>query len=142
MGLGYYLVNWSKKEWVLYDHIGATTARELARDPAAAAITTWYLLMHLDDRVAFVTDSYDDWPFPDGSKADLALYREVTAEVVAELIANRVLIDEGRVILFEDEPEIYTRKLRMNGWISGGYVPSEFEQSLQQRSDTGNGQAE
>ena len=120
MGIGYHLVNWTKKEWILYEHIGASTARELAGDPAAAAITTWYLLTHLDDRVAFVTDSYDDWPFPDGSKADLASYREVTAEVVDERVANRVLIDEGRVVLFEDEPAIYIRKLRMNGWVPGG----------------------
>ncbi len=141
MGVGYILVNWTKKEHIHFLHIGADTARELASHPASAAITTWYMLHHLDDRVAFVTDSYDDWPFPDGTKDDLDTYREITDEVVTELVENRILIDEGRRIIFEDEPDIYLRELRMNGWAwtDEAWVPSEFERSLRRETEGGEG---
>ncbi len=41
MGVGYYLVNHTRREYVLYAHIDASKARELAGNPVAAAITTW-----------------------------------------------------------------------------------------------------
>jgi len=43
MGATYVLVNYSKKETIGFLHIGASKAKELAGNPVAAAITTWYL---------------------------------------------------------------------------------------------------
>lgn len=78
MGVGYILVNHTRREQIMFMHIGANKARELAGHPAAAAITTWYLLRHPGDAIAFVSDTYGEWPFPTGSHADLASHDEVT----------------------------------------------------------------
>jgi len=116
MGIGYELVNYTKRECVMFMHIGANTAWELAIHPVTAAITTFYLLANLGDRIAFVSDSYDDWPFPGGSKDDLEHYREMTDELVAQMIAADIIVDEGRQVFNEDEPEIYLRRLRLSNW--------------------------
>jgi hypothetical protein len=116
MGVGYSLVNFSKKEWILFQHIAASKARELAGNPASAAITTWYLLNNQGDQIAFVSDTYGEWPFPEGSPDDLTNYREVTDEVVKALIREGILADEGKERYFDDESDLYHRKLR-NVWL-------------------------
>ena len=116
MGVGYYLVNFTKKEWLLYSHVPASKARELAGNPVAAAITTWYLLNNLGDWISFISDTYSDWPFPKGSWHDTNSYRDLTDEVISDLIEKGILIDEGKVVYFDDELEVYSRKLR-NIWM-------------------------
>ncbi len=117
MGVGYSLVNHSKKERITYIHIPATKARELAGNPVSAAISTWYLLQHPGDRIAFVSDTYDDWPFPSGTRDELAEYTEVTDIVVTSLIEAGILVDEGIAWTDEEEPEqVYIRALR-NKWM-------------------------
>lgn len=86
MGVGYILVNHTKKEQVLFAHIPASKKRELAGCPISATITTWYLLEHPGDSIAFVSDTYGEWPFKSGSHKDLSGYREVTDSVVTSLI--------------------------------------------------------
>ena len=46
MGVTYELVNRTKKEVIFYSHIPAGKARELAGNPAAVAVTTWYMLQN------------------------------------------------------------------------------------------------
>ena len=116
MGALYRLVNHSKREVVSFAHIGAGTRNELAGNPVAAAITTRYLQDHAGDAVAFVSDTYDDWPFLSGSRDELATYTDMTDDVVESLLETGVLVDEGREYLFDDEPEVYTRRLR-NVWF-------------------------
>jgi hypothetical protein len=118
VGVGYWLVNFTKKEQLLYAHIPASKARELAGNPVAAAITTWYLLQNPGDAISFVSDTYDDWPFPEGNKYHMDDYKEVTDEVVNQLIEQGILVYEGREVFREDEPEIYMRRLR-NVWMDG-----------------------
>ena len=116
MGIHYTLVNQSKREHLAFAHIGAGTKHELAGNPAAAAILVWYLLEHPGDRIAFVSDTYEDWPFPEDSKADLCNYRDATDEVVAALVEAGVLADEGREVFDAEEAEVYVRRLR-NIWM-------------------------
>jgi hypothetical protein len=115
MGVGYILANQTKKEQVIFAHIPASMKRELAGCPISAAITTWYLLEHPGDSIAFVSDTYGEWPFKSGSYIDLSSYKEVTDSVVTSLIEAGILQDEGREIFDENEPDIYVRKLR-NIW--------------------------
>ncbi|MDC0677878.1 hypothetical protein [Sorangium atrum] len=116
MSVGYILVNFSVREMVSFVHVDASSLRELAGSPAAAAITTWYLLHHLGDQIAFVSDTYDDWPFP-GSKADLASFPDATDRTISDLILAGILADRGRVFVDEDDPEhVYVRDLR-NVWF-------------------------
>ncbi len=118
MGVGYILINTTKLEYISYSHIGADTKRELTGDAVAAAITSWYLLEHPGDNIAFASDSngdWRDWPFKSGSRKDLRKYREVTDEVVDALIQAEILQDDGKDIFDASEPEIYVRRLR-NIW--------------------------
>lgn len=66
MSVGYFLVNYSKKELLSFSHIDASTARELAGNPVSAAITTWYMLQNVSDSISFLSDTYDEWFFPGG----------------------------------------------------------------------------
>ena len=116
MGVGYILVNRTRSEQIMFLHVGATTAREIAGNPAAAAITSWYLLHHQGDDISFVTDSLGDWPFRSGSRSDLHSYAEVTDRIVEQLIEAGVLSDHGKAFVDQDEPDVvYERDLR-NAW--------------------------
>lgn len=120
MSVGYSLVNHSNKEVISFSHVDASSARELAGNEASSAITTWYMLQNAGDRIAFVSDTYDDWPFEHGFKTDLEHYKDVTDAVVSDLINEGILVDEGRFYEDEDEPSnVFVRQLR-NGWTKNG----------------------
>lgn len=117
MGVGYFLVNYSKKELISYIHIGGTKARELAGDPVNAAMTTWYMLQNRGDSIAFLSDSDNEWFFPEGSRDEGLNYYDVTDEVVNSLIEAGILIDLGVSWADDDEPDkIYVRALK-NVWM-------------------------
>jgi len=117
MGVGYFLVNYSKKEVISFSHIGASTARELAGNPVSAAMTTWYMLHHAGDTVAFLSDTYDEWCFPEGTRDEVSNYRDVTDDVVKSLIDAEILVDLGVAWADDDEPDkIYIRALK-NVWM-------------------------
>lgn len=113
MSVGYILVNHSQKEVIRFIHTPASTAHELAGNPVSAAITTWYLLQHPGDQIAFVSDTYEVWPFPEGTHDELSIYDELSDVVVDALIAEKILRDEGILFADEDEPErVFMRALR------------------------------
>ena len=116
MGTPYELVNITKKEIVSFFRIPASKARELAGNPVSSAITTWYLLTHLGDQITFMSTQEPIWPLESGSIRDVDEFTDVTDQIVEELIQNKILVDEGKVFYFDDEPEIYDRKLR-NIWM-------------------------
>jgi hypothetical protein len=113
MGVGFVLVNHTRREAIRFCHLPACTAREIAGNPVASAVATWYLLHHPADRTAFVSDTHEDWPFPSGSPAELASYPDVTDEVVAELVKEGILRDDGVAWADESDPDsVYVRALR------------------------------
>ena len=117
MGVEYFLVNYSKKELISFSHIGASKERELAGNPVSAAMTTWYMLQHAGDSVAFLSDTYGEWCFPEGTRDEVSDYRDVTDEVVKSLIEAEILIDLGKAWADDDEPDkIYIRALK-NVWM-------------------------
>ena len=117
MAIGYVLVNQTRGEVISFAHLPASKARELAGNPVTAAVTTWYLLHHPEDRVAFVSDTYEDWPFSSGSRADLANCIDVTDQVIAQLVETGILKDEGIAWADKDEPlTVYMRAVR-NVWM-------------------------
>ena len=103
MGVQYELVNFSKSEKITFAHLNGNKKHELAGNPAQSSIVTWYLLNNQGCDIQFVSDSYDDWPFPSGNRSDLESYRDVTLPIIDELIAHNILKDNG--VLFEDEHE-------------------------------------
>lgn len=116
MGVQYILVNNSKKEKVSFIHLPGSKPRELAGNPECAAVATWYLLHSIGDDVQFVSDSYGEWPFKEGTRADLDDFVDVTNTVVEQLIDSEILEDAGFLYLDEDEPEkVYVKKY-VNIW--------------------------
>ena len=116
MGVSYSLVNYTKKEYVIFDKIAASKARELTGNPVSAAISTWYLLNNIGDNISFISDTYNEWPFAEGSRDELMNYTEVTNRIVSSLISEGILVDEGKEFQFDDDQDIYFRKLR-NVWL-------------------------
>lgn len=118
MGVGYILVNYSRKELISFAHIPASTAKELAGNPVSAAITTWYLLQHAGDAIAFLSDTYGEWCFPTGTRDEISNYLDVTDKVVESLIEAGILADLGIEWADKDKPdEIYMRGLKII-WMS------------------------
>jgi hypothetical protein len=116
MGVCYDLVNQTKRERITFIHLPANKASELTLHAATAGIVTWYMLHNLGDQISFVSDSHDEWPFPEGSRDDMYTYPDMTEIIVDRLIREGILIDEGKDVFFDDEPDIYIRRLRLNGW--------------------------
>ncbi len=116
MGVCFHIVNRSKREVVLFMHIGAAKRLELAGNPVAAAIGNWYFLTRAGDDIAYVPDDGTHWPFADGFDSDSDDYEEVTDRIVDELIDAGILVDNGREIFDEDEPDVYIRRLD-NVWM-------------------------
>jgi hypothetical protein len=116
MGVGYDLVNQTKRERITFTRLGANTALELTIHAATAGIVTWYMLHNLGDHISFVSDSNDEWPFPEGSRDDMYTYPDMTEIIVDRLVQEKILIDDGKEIFFDDEPDIYERRMRLDGW--------------------------
>lgn len=112
----YCLVNQSKREVIWFNHLPASSKREIGGNNAASAVTAWYLLENIGDNISFMADSSDDWPFTTGRRDDLAFYEEVSDKVVDALIAAKILRDDGREMYFEDAPHVYCRQLH-NIWM-------------------------
>jgi len=74
MSVSYTLVNRTKRELISFQHLPASSAREIAGYPPAAALTAWYFLTRRGDEIAFVGDDDND-PVADES---LNEYKEVT----------------------------------------------------------------
>ena len=117
MGVTYYLANFTKKESLLYLRVPAWKDKELAGNPVASAITSWYLLNNRGDWISFIALDDGEWPFPEDSfEVFMIHYRDMTDVVIEDLIERGILVDEGKEYYFDDEPDIYTRKLR-NIWM-------------------------
>ncbi|SHK36906.1 hypothetical protein SAMN02745163_03691 [Clostridium cavendishii DSM 21758] len=110
MGIEYQLVNKTKKEIITYIHIPASKKRELAGNTISASITTWYLLNNSGDEIKFVSD---EEYFKENDK--FKNYKDVTEEVIIDLIKNNIIRDEGIEYMDEDENSCYIRKL-INIW--------------------------
>lgn len=117
MGVGYRLVNRTRREYVGFVHLPVDTRNEICGNPVSAAMVSWYLLTRQGDTVQFVSDTHGEWPFDAGTEAELADYTEVTDGLVAELVAAGILRDDGIAWADEDEPrEVYMRAIR-NVWL-------------------------
>jgi len=113
MGVCYRLINATKREAIHFMHVSASKAREIAGNPAAAAITSWYMLQNRGDDIAFVSDSDGEWPFEHIDESEEGSFDEVTGRVVDELIEAGILEDRGRTYEDPDEPDaVYERDLR------------------------------
>lgn len=115
MSTYYQLANLTRRERVSFAHL-PMKQREIAGDPAVAAIVSWYLFTRMGDHIVFLPDGTDDWPSID-------TWPDATDEIVDDLISNGILEDHGKSWQDEEEPELYMRDLR-NVWMSrSGRLP-------------------
>ncbi|AGF55957.1 hypothetical protein [Clostridium saccharoperbutylacetonicum] len=118
MSVGYYLINKTKKEQITFSHLPAETARELTGNPVTSAITTWYMLKNLGDDISFIPDQYyeNESSLKEASLDEILGYNDMTNLIIEDLIGLRILKDNGIEHFFEDEPEVYIRRLE-NVWM-------------------------
>jgi hypothetical protein len=117
MGVGYELVNVTSRERLMFVHIPANAMREIAGNPIASAMASWYMLNNLGDHISFVPDDGSLWPFLSLKRNELEGFREVTDEVVEALVRAGILEDHGREVFDEAEPGVYMRRLA-NVWMN------------------------
>lgn len=115
MGVEYELINITKKEKITFMHLPCGKEREIVGNPVSAAISSWYLLKHSGDEIGFIPDQ-GNLPFNTIKIEDTYMYKDVTEEVINELIDNQIIKDYGLIYIDEDDPEIYIRDLR-NIWM-------------------------
>lgn len=118
MSVGYYLINKTKKEQITFSHLPAETAKELTGNPVTSAITTWYMLKNLGDDISFIPDQCyeNEYPQEGASLKEISNYEDVTNLLIEDLIRLGILKDNGIEHFFEDEPEVYIRRLE-NVWM-------------------------
>lgn len=118
MSVGYYLINKTQKEQITFSHLPAETAKELTGNPVTAAITTWYMLKNLGDEISFISDQYyeNEYSLKGASLDEISDYYDVTNLLIEDLISLGILNDNGLEYFFEDEPEVYIRRLE-NIWM-------------------------
>jgi hypothetical protein len=109
MGQSYVLINKSKNEIITFAHLLASKERELCGNPVTSAITTWYLLKNLGDKIQFIAEQSDE-------ELNLTDYFDVTDKVIDDLIANEILLDQGIEVFDEEESEVFVRRLE-NIWM-------------------------
>jgi hypothetical protein len=106
------LWNSTKRERIAFEHVAATTPREVAGNPAASAIVTWYLIQNPGDQIAVLTDGNVP-PELNCTYAEALKLPDRTEAVVADLIAEGILKDAGFQFRDEDDPEtVFVRDLR------------------------------
>ena len=111
----YTLWNATKRERVSFVHVSASSAREIAGQPAAAAIVAWYLVKNPGDEISMLPEGSYPPSLVAASVNPLNL-PDRTNHYVELLIAEGILKDEGFLSRDEDEPaSIHVRDLR-NVW--------------------------
>ena len=112
MPVGYSLVNYSKKEKIIFLHLPVNTMNEIMENDASNLIVRFYKQQNAGDEIDFVSDTYNDWPFSGGDKSEITTYKEITEEIVSALLRKGLIVDLGIEYQDEDEPDnIYIRKL-------------------------------
>ena len=112
MPVGYSLVNYSKKEKIIFLHLPVNTMNEIMENDASNLIVRFYKQQNAGDEIDFVSDTYNDWPFSGGDKSEIKTYKEITEEIVSALLRKGLIVDLGIEYQDEDEPDnIYIRNL-------------------------------
>ena len=123
MGVGYTLINATRRERLAFAHIPATTRWEIIGHPVAASMVACYLLQHIGDDIRFVPDDGSCWPFDSISPEEPQHIPEKTEHVVAALIREEMRVEQGRESFDEHDPECYMRRL-VRVWSGGGFPAS------------------
>ncbi len=130
MGVYYTLVNLTKKEQICFENLPVANKREIAGNPASAAIVSWYLLENAGDTIFFVGDDIEPL-FHGVSYAEINSFSDKTAQLIETLVEEGILIDCGRLWQDDDEPERFLRDIR------NAYMPVELLLSDQAAGDGG-----
>lgn len=111
MGLGFFLVNFTKKEMLFFHEISGDKAREVAGTASSASIVSWYMIKNMSDYISFVPEQDDEWFFSISLKEILDSFSDVTEYVIKDLVKNEVLKDNGYIYL-DDDKSIRIRVLK------------------------------
>ncbi|WLQ13547.1 hypothetical protein O5O45_27855 [Hahella aquimaris] len=125
MSVGYEHINQTKKERITFAHLPVSTQNEIVGHPVSATMVCWYLMNNIGDDIQFVSDTYDDWPFRSGQRKDYLAYPDRTDAIIATLVQEGVLQEDG--VLYLDKDEMWTKtnlipytsgRCATSGWIT------------------------
>ena len=117
MSLGFELINIDKKERISFSKVNTgTKKRELSGTIVSGSIITFYMIKNIGDHITFVDDHSSQFNLfeKEYTWADFHEFKDVTAEIIEELIKNDIINDDG-VIWIDKEENLYFRDLR-NIW--------------------------
>ena len=115
MSVCYTLWNATKRERISFAHTNASSAWEIAGQPAAAALAAWYMIQNSGDAISILPEGACP-PSLRVSTVDPSSLPDRTDHYVDLLIAEGILEDFGFIFRDRDEPDaVYIRDLR-NVW--------------------------
>jgi hypothetical protein len=123
MGIGYELINRSRREQIIFAHLPVNTRREICGNPVPASIATWYLAACQGDEVQLVS-VHGEWPLPHGSREETLAYTDVTDRVIQELIGaehSGTMDLNGRART--SRTRLTSERSRTFGWIKNPTAP-------------------
>ena len=108
MSVGILIMNCSKKEYVIFNHLPFSTRGEILSSFVATKIITYYFLENMGDDIYLIDDHLDEetWPLKTPYKETFN-YEEVTQRVIDAAEANGVLTNRKKFILDEDDKSLF-----------------------------------
>jgi hypothetical protein len=108
MGVGYKLVNVTKKEIVRFFNLPVEKRGEICLHHVASKIVTMYMIDNMGNEISFVPDQYyeEDWPLRVGMD-EVKGYREVTEELLQKAEKEGFIKGRKKVFVFEDDPNMF-----------------------------------
>lgn len=103
------LINESKKEWISFHKLPASTRGEIIRNGVSSRIVTLYLMENQGDRIRFISDEiYDSecWPL-DVSREELFDFKEVTLAWLDKAEGEGFISGRWKDTLSEWEQDLY-----------------------------------
>lgn len=113
MPVGYQLVNLDKKETIGFARIDiGSSFLELSGTVVFGSLLSYYMLKNIGDKITFANDSEDDFYFfgIHYTWKDFHDYRNVTEELINELIHSGLYEDRGIIWIDQDE-NLYYRNI-------------------------------
>jgi hypothetical protein len=110
MGVTYNLINVDKREVITFKNMNTgTKEKEITGTIIASAIVSFYMIKNIGDRISVVPDGVQEIILFGKTYLgkEISLFREVTEEVVTELISNEIFINKGKIWIDQDENLFY-----------------------------------
>jgi hypothetical protein len=118
MGTCYTLVNFTMRERLRCERVGSSKQMEILGNPVATAMIALYMIQHTGDAISLVgddswTDGYIEAIGRKWCAEEVFRWPDCFEAVASEGVRLGVFSDHGIVWQDDDDPQIYTRDIRL-----------------------------